>query len=296
MASPRTPATSAFPRRRKTLGMMRHGASGGQRTLGKMRIVTSSQCPWTDLKVVTLFLLDKTILDLPAEQLALLPAMDIMLKLLQEVVFVDCMGADRPAKRMLLAMRPKRLQRWMMSVADSFIMDVLRGWRLLQAAGLNAEEKRDTLSTTKNSLDYTVISAALQSLWNDQLLGRGHLGSSTAYVAHHMDHFWEDQLYYQDMDDWNWQDGGSWHDGYFGDFYDQESWMDDDWTEPFQASALEPEDPERKPRKQLSPIAREASRTWTEAQRAKQALRLWRSGFWIQWGQVLQLWRVPLCP
>ena len=58
-----------------------------------------------------------------------------------------------------------------MSVADSFILGVLRGWRLLQAAGLSAEEKRDILSSTKNSLDYEVVAAALQSLWDDQLLG-----------------------------------------------------------------------------------------------------------------------------
>ena len=32
-----------------------------------------------------------------------------------------------------------------MSVDDAFIMSVLRGWRLLQAAGLSAEEKRDIL-------------------------------------------------------------------------------------------------------------------------------------------------------
>ena len=160
-------------------------------------------------------------------------------------------------------------------------MDVLRGWRLLQAAGLNAEEKRDILSTTKNSLDYTVISAALQSLWDDQLLGRGHLGPPTAYAAHHMDHLWEDQLYYQDMDDWSCQDGGWWHDSYLADSYDQESWMDEDWTEPFQASALEPEDPElmaklqeaQQAEKAAESLAMEASRTWTEAQRATQALR-----------------------
>ena len=51
-----------------------------------------------------------------------------------------------------------------LSVADSFIMEVLRGWGLLQAAGLTAEEKRNILSTTKNSLDYETIASALQSL------------------------------------------------------------------------------------------------------------------------------------
>ena len=39
-------------------------------------------------------------------------------------------------------------------MADSFIMGVLRGWRLLQAASLSPEDKRDILSTTRNSLEY----------------------------------------------------------------------------------------------------------------------------------------------
>lgn len=39
------------------------------------------------------------------------------------------------------------------SLADSFIMGVLRGWRLLQAACLSPEETRDILSTTQNKLD-----------------------------------------------------------------------------------------------------------------------------------------------
>ena len=72
-----------------------------------------------------------------------------------------------------------------LSVADSFIMGVLRGWRLLQAAGLTAEEKRDILSTTKNSLDYDTVASALQSLWDEQLLGhRGHSGTTGFHLNH----------------------------------------------------------------------------------------------------------------
>ena len=49
-----------------------------------------------------------------------------------------------------------------LTLADSFIMNVLREWRLLQAAGLSPDETRDILSTTKNSLDFETVSAALQ--------------------------------------------------------------------------------------------------------------------------------------
>ena len=34
------------------------------------------------------------------------------------------------------------------SLADSFVLGVLRGFRLLQSAGLTADEKRDILSAT----------------------------------------------------------------------------------------------------------------------------------------------------
>ena len=58
------------------------------------------------------------------------------------------------------------------SMADSFVLGVLRGFRLLQAAGLNAEEKRDILSATKGNLEFEVVTQALQTLWDEQFLGR----------------------------------------------------------------------------------------------------------------------------
>ena len=58
-----------------------------------------------------------------------------------------------------------------LSLADSFVLGVLRGFRLLQAAGLNPDEKRDIISTTKGSLEFETVTQALQTLWDDQLLG-----------------------------------------------------------------------------------------------------------------------------
>ena len=52
---------------------------------------------------------------------------------------------------------------------DSFILDVLRGWRLLVAASLSNDEWRDILASTGNKLDYTSIAEALQTLWDEQL-------------------------------------------------------------------------------------------------------------------------------
>ncbi len=175
-----------------------------------------------------------------------------------------------------------------LSLADSFILDVLRGWRLLQAAGLSHEEKRDILSTTKNSLDYTVISSALQGLWDDQLLGR-HGGHQGGYNAHYLQDTDVNETYYQH---------GCWDDldddsayGWWDDLYYTDVGYEDDWWYPNSdeypeetysaATAQEPDDPEAKTRFQeaqkaeqiAESLAAEANRTWAEAQRATQALR-----------------------
>ena len=173
-----------------------------------------------------------------------------------------------------------------MSVADSFILGVLRGWRLLQAAGLSAEEKRDILSSTKNSLDYEVVAAALQSLWDDQLLGhRNHSGHGTyslnyvaptddSYDAYPITSGWEDE--------W-------WPESTYGEHYedawdDHTGWWEDEWPghEGLQATTttedLSAEDQDRLREAQQAErvaenLAAEAQRTWTEAQRATQQLR-----------------------
>ena len=167
-----------------------------------------------------------------------------------------------------------------LSVTDSFIMGVLRGWRLLQAAALSAEEKRDILGATKNSLDYDTIANALQNLWDDQLLaGHRHRGGG--------DHFFnlteqdDYEGFYQD--EW-WQEGEDWQDGYFADGYEAEdTWWPDDWSglEHHQAEA-DLENPTeiseqlqeaQKAEQVAESLALEANRTWSEAHRAAQALR-----------------------
>ena len=173
-----------------------------------------------------------------------------------------------------------------MSMADSFILGVLRGWRLLQAAGLTADEKRDILSSTKNSLDYEVVAAALQSLWDEQLLGhrgsQGHGHYNANYAAAVDDNYdaytstgaWEDE--------W-------WPESMYGEHFDESwddhlGWWETEWpsNEGMQATTpaddLTPEDQERLREAQQAErvaenLAAEAQRTWTEAQRATQQLR-----------------------
>ena len=169
-----------------------------------------------------------------------------------------------------------------LSVADSFIMGVLRGWRLLQAAGLTAEEKRDILSTTKNSLEYETVASALQSLWDEQLLGhRGH-SSTTGFHLNHMDQSVDEEAYgnYDDSD-WSWgsMDDGGWYDSYYA-YEDPQWWSWDDESggePPHTIAEAELEDPALKEAQQAEQVAEalalEAQRTWSQAQKATQALR-----------------------
>ena len=54
--------------------------------------------------------------------------------------------------------------------ADSFLLDVLRGWKLLEAASLSKDEWRDILSATGNKLDFESVSNAFQIMWDEQLM------------------------------------------------------------------------------------------------------------------------------
>ena len=163
------------------------------------------------------------------------------------------------------------------SLADSFVLGVLRGFRLLQSAGLSAEEKRDILSATKGSLEFSVITQALQTLWDEQFLGRAAPSqrSSLATMAHN---FHEVHAAVE-AEDWShvehdgmWADADAWHDS---------SW--DDWHEAQhgQQDELPPEDPpddqaireSLQAEKEAESLALQAQRTWSEAQRATAALR-----------------------
>ena len=107
--------------------------------------------------------------------------------------------------------------------ADSFVLDVLRGWRLLQAASLSKNEWRDILSSTGNKLDFESVSIALQVLWDEQLMqprSMNHQASgSSSYQLNWMD------------DDSTWTDDNWWHD----DSWQDAQWLwdgTDDWGEP----------------------------------------------------------------
>ncbi|CAE7561074.1 unnamed protein product [Symbiodinium sp. CCMP2592] len=180
--------------------------------------------------------------------------------------------------------RPKAIDE--LSMADSFILEVLRGWRLMQASGLTADERRDILASTKNSMDYAVIASALQNLWDDQMIGRSHhgMGAHQAYMLDGNEVWDTETAYYQEQDDDWWQSDDSWwNDAYYTDesSYGEDPWWMEDWWGYDAHTAQEPDDAALKEKLQeaqqaeqvAESLAAEAHRTWAEAQRATQALR-----------------------
>ena len=168
-----------------------------------------------------------------------------------------------------------------LSPTDSFIMGVLRGWRLLQAACLNAEETRDILSTTQNRLEFEAISKALQTLWDEQLLGqRYHSSSASSNYGHvYMQQSWDDDTWHSDSWDTSSHDADWWGDAqWHEEWYDDWPWEEEHASsEPPTLAPVEEEDDQLKEAHQAEQaaeqLAMEAKRTWVEAQRTTQQVR-----------------------
>lgn len=156
-----------------------------------------------------------------------------------------------------------------LTLADSFVLGVLRGFRVLQAAGLSPEDKRDILGTTRGSLEFEVVTHALQTLWDEQFLGRQHGRGQQHdnYQAEHYDEWWLDGMaaYGDDWewngDDWDWWD----YDGYYASLPEEAAAEEETSPSPEDEAALkEAQQAERV----AESLAAEAQRTWSEAQRA----------------------------
>ena len=168
-----------------------------------------------------------------------------------------------------------------LSPTDSFIMGVLRGWRLLQAACLNAEETRDILSTTQNRLEFEAISTALQTVCDEQLLGqRYHPSSASSNYGHvYMQQSWDDDTWPSDSWDTSSHDADWWSDAqWHEEWYDDWPWEEEHASsEPPTLAPVEEEDDQLKEAHQAEQaaeqLAMEAKRTWVEAQCTTQQMR-----------------------
>ena len=159
-----------------------------------------------------------------------------------------------------------------LSFADSFVLGVLRGFRLLQSAGLSAEERRDILSATHGSLDFEEVSLALQTLWDEQFIG------ARAQVSHVSN--WHEMAVVEEPephhDDWSWD--------VFQAEWQGDEWPSWDWSEVNYAHETaddkvdQAEDDDeikeaQKAKKMAESLALEAQRSWADAQKATAALR-----------------------
>ena len=175
------------------------------------------------------------------------------------------------------------------TLTDNFILDVLRGWRLLQAASLTLEERRDVLSSTGNRLDFESVSQALQIMWDEQLAGvrkASHPNSGYGPQVFSLeagdwgrssDHGWsgEDEAsdyYYHEHED-------GWH-GYDALFSDSGWWDDELYPVEEMDNELTNEEAEdekireaMQAEKAAEALATEASLTWKKAQKATADMR-----------------------
>eukprot|EP00434_Breviolum_minutum_P013481 symbB.v1.2.011883.t2/scaffold806.1/size231046/10 len=127
-----------------------------------------------------------------------------------------------------------RVDEAVLSMSDSFILEQLRGWRLLTSASLNQEEWRDVLGACQGKLDYGSISEALQVLYDEQMIGssrsrHGHPGQPQLFSleddwgeedwSDYYDHHWESAYYQGWYDEWEepWWNDQLLHDGGAGD-------------------------------------------------------------------------------
>ena len=158
-----------------------------------------------------------------------------------------------------------------LSFTDSFVLGVLRGFRLLQAAGLSPEDKRDIIGATRGSLEFDVIARALQTLWDEQFLGRHSPGVLQSHMAEQEDVDWSWACHEEQAWDWSEWDYDShlseWQEGH--DWQEAQPVLEDERSLEDDPALKEAQQAERV----AESLAAEAQRSWSEAQRATAALR-----------------------
>ena len=116
---------------------------------------------------------------------------------------------------------------------ELWVLNILRGYRLLKAASLHPDERRDVLAATQNKLDYAAVSSALQTLWED--LHKTHHGHNTAYAVQQevLDHDdsttgWGDSSWAYYTSDYSGSGYPSWDDSSWA-YYATDDWQTSSW-------------------------------------------------------------------
>ncbi|CAK9107021.1 unnamed protein product [Durusdinium trenchii] len=165
-----------------------------------------------------------------------------------------------------------------LSFADSFVLGVSRGFRLLQAAGLSADERRDILSATHGSLDFDEVNRALQTLWDEQFTG-----SRSSHPTLFNSNWHELATVEEEEPEAEWHPA-TWDSCHVSGDGGQEDWSSWDWADAYNVEAYEDKNTTQeendedlkeaqKAERMAESLAVEAQRSWAEAQRATAALR-----------------------
>ena len=110
------------------------------------------------------------------------------------------------------------------SSMDSFILEQLRGWRLLMAAALSPEEWRSILASTGNRLDYVSVISALEILYDEHFSrGRGQQGFGGAHGQQPSTHYFN----MAENEAWDDDDDDSWSSWWMMPVHGEEENMED---------------------------------------------------------------------
>ena len=148
------------------------------------------------------------------------------------------------------------------SSMDSFILEQLRGWRLLMAAALSPEEWRSILASTGNRLNYVSVMSALEILYDEHFSrGRGQHGFGGAQGHQPSTH------YFNMAENEGWEDDDeSWSTWWMAPVNEEDDNMEDYGNAP--PAAAEP------PAEEGEAMMADASkRSWSQAQRATQVMK-----------------------
>ena len=172
---------------------------------------------------------------------------------------------------------------------SDFFEDELRGYRLLKAARLTAQERQNILTQTGNSTNFLAVRRALRTLFSEEDDG-GHSSWKKSRIWWNAeDEPWPDdedawepwESYDPGQQDWQeayWQDWSPWTYDDWGDSQFDESWHDaspkDDLPVDDQA-----DDPAETQYKEAYALANEANKTLAEARDAVRRVRQARGYF-----------------
>ena len=144
---------------------------------------------------------------------------------------------------------------------DSFILEQLRGWRLLTAAALSPEEWRSVLASTNNKLDYVSVVSALEILYDEHFTKR----PGQVHPGHH-----QPQIFNLEEDDeWNYE----WEPTWDSSWMTPVTWDDWEWDEYGGEHDAAGDGDGEGPQGDADAMALDNGRSWSQAQRATQLMK-----------------------